>query len=80
MAKISLDNGKTYLTAHDAAEKLQSLYTGAWTPFAFDGFCLFADNDVLRKIWDDDPDCMGEDLLSRYMAMADKDVILHYYD
>lgn len=77
MKEISLDNGRTYLNAHDAIEELRKQSEEYEVPFAklWQNIADLMDDDTRETVHAELAPCTEEEFLARYLEIAPDDLI-----
>lgn len=69
MSEISLDNGNTFTSAHEAMEQIESL--GLW-----DAIVEVMDDEIREKVHAELAPCTEEEFLARYLELANENLII----
>lgn len=69
MAQISLDNGHSYMDAHDAAPIIDTLRL-------WDAIAEIMDDDLREKIHMEHAPCTSEEFLAAYLAESGENLII----
>ena len=69
MSEISLDNGNTFTSAHEAMEQIESL--GLW-----DAIVEAMDDELRERVHAELVPCTEEEFLSRYLELSEEDLII----
>ena len=77
MKGISLDNGGTYLDAHDAIEELRKQSEEYEVPFSklWQNLADLMDDDTRETVHAELAPCTEEEFLTRYLELATDDLI-----
>lgn len=67
--KISLDNGRTFVSAHDAMPEILRL--NLW-----DALVNLMDDDIRERVHAELAPCTEEEFLTRYLELAEENLVL----
>lgn len=67
--QISLDNGVSYMTAHDAMDEIKQ--RNLWELVV-----MLMDDEIACDVHNELAPCTDEDYLTRYLELADNDLII----
>lgn len=76
--QISLNNGRTYLSAHEAIEALKEQEAETGTPFRklWDVIAYQMDDDIRETVHMELAPCTEEEFLQRYLELSPDDLII----
>lgn len=69
MARISIDNGNTFLSAYEAIDSIISM--GIW-----ESIVEMMDDDIREKVHAELAPCTEEEFLRRYLEISNEDLII----
>ena len=78
--KISLDNGRSYMTAHEAIEYLKYMEQATGTPFEkmWDVIAYQMDDDIREDVHFELAPCTEEKFLQRYLELSSSDFVISF--
>lgn len=77
-SKISLDNGRTYFTAHEAILYLKDMEKVSRIPFAnlWETIAYQMDDEIRETVHSELAPCTEEEFLQRYLELSGEDFII----